>query len=248
MAVETAKRQRQRGVTLVELLVAMLVSLVLMAGIVEIFLSNKRTYRLQEALARVQEDGRFAVEALNRDIRLGGYPQNALPPVAAFPNPASTSVTAAPTRANWEADPDHLVVQYESYDVDPTSGVVGVRDCLGRIIAPGNQVVNWYSIDADGTAPDGLACVGSGAPGDAPQVLVEGVTDLQVTYGVDVDVASAPLDGSPNRYFTANAVPDWSRVLAVRVQLTVRSGVDDDAGNPLTRNFITTIPVRNNIP
>ncbi len=65
--------QRQRGLSLVELMVAMALSLLLMLGVIQIFLSSKQTYSTNSALSRVQESGRFAMEFLIQDIRNTGY-------------------------------------------------------------------------------------------------------------------------------------------------------------------------------
>ncbi len=63
----------QRGLTLVEVMVALVIGLVLMTGIIELFIGSKQTYTLQEAMARVQENGRFAVGQLNLDLRMAGH-------------------------------------------------------------------------------------------------------------------------------------------------------------------------------
>lgn len=65
--------QGQRGLSLVELLVAMTLSLLLMAGVLQTFLASKQTYSANTALSRVQENGRFAMEFLSSDIRHAGY-------------------------------------------------------------------------------------------------------------------------------------------------------------------------------
>ncbi len=65
--------QRQRGLSLVELMVAMALSLLLMLGVIQIFLSSKQTYSTNSALSRVQESGRFAMGFLTQDIRNTGY-------------------------------------------------------------------------------------------------------------------------------------------------------------------------------
>lgn len=65
--------QRQRGLSLVELMVAMTLSLLLMLGVIQIFLSSKQTYSTNSALSRVQESGRFAMDFLTQDIRNTGY-------------------------------------------------------------------------------------------------------------------------------------------------------------------------------
>lgn len=65
--------QRQSGLSLVELMIAMALSLLLMLGVIQIFLSSKQTYSTNSALSRVQESGRFAMEFLAQDIRNTGY-------------------------------------------------------------------------------------------------------------------------------------------------------------------------------
>lgn len=69
----TAPRRRQYGLTLVEIMVAIAVSLVLLTGVIQIFAGTKATYRVQENLGRLQENGRFALDFLARDIRMAGY-------------------------------------------------------------------------------------------------------------------------------------------------------------------------------
>ena len=63
----------QNGFSLVELLVAMVLGLVVSAAAVQIFASNKNTYRLETALSRLQENGRFIVDNMVKDIRMAGY-------------------------------------------------------------------------------------------------------------------------------------------------------------------------------
>ncbi|WP_017926233.1 PilW family protein [Thioalkalivibrio sp. HL-Eb18] len=62
-----------RGLTLVELMVAMLIGLLLIGGTISIFISTQQTYRTQEAMSRVQESGRFAIERIARDARQAGH-------------------------------------------------------------------------------------------------------------------------------------------------------------------------------
>lgn len=66
-------RISQRGLTLVEVMVAITISLILLAGVMQIFLSSRQTYRIQDGLARMQENGRFAMQFLSNDIRMAGY-------------------------------------------------------------------------------------------------------------------------------------------------------------------------------
>lgn len=64
---------RQTGLTLVELMVALLLSLILLYGVTTVFMANRQTYTLQDHMARVQENGRYAIQRLVRDLRRAGY-------------------------------------------------------------------------------------------------------------------------------------------------------------------------------
>jgi len=63
----------QKGLTLIELMIAMLLGVFLIGGVLQIFLSTKQTNRMQDSLARLQENGRFAMDFIGRDMRLAGY-------------------------------------------------------------------------------------------------------------------------------------------------------------------------------
>jgi type IV pilus assembly protein PilW len=65
---------KQRGVSLVELMVSVTIGLILLAGVLSIFLSSKVTYFANEKLARLQENGRVALNLMSFDIRTSGYP------------------------------------------------------------------------------------------------------------------------------------------------------------------------------
>ena len=61
-----------RGFTLIELMVAMLLGLIVIAGVGSVFLSNQRVYRTNKALSDVQDSARVAFEMMARDIRTSG--------------------------------------------------------------------------------------------------------------------------------------------------------------------------------
>lgn len=64
---------RQRGLSLVELLVSMALGLLLLAGVIQVVLGSKRSYQAGIALAELQENGRFALEAMAQDLRNAGF-------------------------------------------------------------------------------------------------------------------------------------------------------------------------------
>lgn len=68
----TVKKQAH-GFTLIEIMIALTISLILLAGVFTIMSSSKRTYTLQAELAKLQENARFAMEELAYGIRMAGY-------------------------------------------------------------------------------------------------------------------------------------------------------------------------------
>ncbi len=62
----------QAGVSLIELMIAMVLGLLIMAGVIQLFSASKLTYNMTEGLARVQENARFSFEMLTRDLRMAG--------------------------------------------------------------------------------------------------------------------------------------------------------------------------------
>ncbi|GAB3092370.1 hypothetical protein GCM10027217_03200 [Pseudomaricurvus hydrocarbonicus] len=63
----------QRGFTLVELLVAMTLGIVLSAGVAVLFLESSTNYSQDDETARMQENGRFAVQLLSHELGMAGF-------------------------------------------------------------------------------------------------------------------------------------------------------------------------------
>lgn len=66
-------RGRQRGLSLVELMIALAMGAALIAGITQIFTSNNAAFRTQQAVSRMQENARFAFHFLSSELRQAGY-------------------------------------------------------------------------------------------------------------------------------------------------------------------------------
>lgn len=64
---------RQSGFTLVEIMIAMVLGLIIVAGVIQIFISNNQAYRVTDSHSKLQDNARFALEVLSRDIRSAGF-------------------------------------------------------------------------------------------------------------------------------------------------------------------------------
>jgi type IV pilus assembly protein PilW len=65
--------RRQRGLTLVELLISASIGLVVLGSLLVVYLGSRAAYRSNDSLARVQESGRFAIEFIAQDARVSGF-------------------------------------------------------------------------------------------------------------------------------------------------------------------------------
>lgn len=91
-----------RGFSLVELMVAMTLSLVLLAGALSILYSSKVTYAENDRIARLQEAGRTVVELILRDARAAGFQGCSRP--GTLVTPAITNVLNNPTGLLWNLE------------------------------------------------------------------------------------------------------------------------------------------------
>ena len=65
--------RRQSGFSMVELMISITLGIVLTFGVIQVYTGSKETYRTQEALARMQDNARFALDIIARDLRMSAY-------------------------------------------------------------------------------------------------------------------------------------------------------------------------------
>jgi type IV pilus assembly protein PilW len=84
MNTRTRSAFRQSGVTLVELMIGLGLGILLLFGVGLLFTQNKQSYLQNEQLARLQEEARFALEELARDISMAGFVAETVDTTAIF--------------------------------------------------------------------------------------------------------------------------------------------------------------------
>ena len=130
----------QRGVTLVELMVGMVLGLIVLGAVTTVFLSNSRTYAATESLGRFQENARVAFELMARDVReAAGNPCSRNLPIY--------NVLNAPASA-WYTEFTAGVLGYAGSDAFPDAAFgTGVAQRIA-----GTDAVELKSAVADGVA------------------------------------------------------------------------------------------------
>ena len=63
----------QTGLTLIELMLAMLISMFLMIGTITVFVQSRMNFRVSDSVARLQENVRFAMDVMEPDVRLAKF-------------------------------------------------------------------------------------------------------------------------------------------------------------------------------
>jgi len=66
-------RRIPQGITLVELMVALVISSIILLGVATVYSSSKRSYKIQEEFSRLQENTRFAFLQMTQEIRNAGW-------------------------------------------------------------------------------------------------------------------------------------------------------------------------------
>lgn len=230
--------KRQHGLSIVELMVALAVGMVLIAGILQVFLSSKNTYAVNEAMSRVQENGRFALEFIARSARQAGYidPNDKVnKPYAIIPEGVRCNLADKACSVNGAG----LLADKVSFAFQPPVNVTGRRvDCVGDtsdIDTDDKVVINRFLIKSENTASSALACqrlvldknlnLLGAAKYFEEAALVEGVDKIQIQYGIST--TASDLDSrSVNQYVNADSVTDWNSVLSIRIAVLANSVIE----------------------
>jgi type IV pilus assembly protein PilW len=149
MKMQTIYNTHQRGLSLVELMVTLLLGLIIMAGVIQIFISNKATYTVQEGLVQIQENMRFAFETMAHDIRMSGYLgcSRSVDTNIALSNPHNHFNPTFGIQG-WEANgtgPTTTAIALDAYAV-ATASTNGV----GATTVGTSEVARWDTLDTDG--------------------------------------------------------------------------------------------------
>lgn len=232
-------KSSQSGFSLVELMIAMTLSLMLLGAVIQVFLSSKLTSELSNDVSRVQENGRFSLEFLARDIRMAGYSN--LPRHRSTPNILNTSCDSFnPCTSNGAGNnSDRIAVT-----LNPLPDATGAEtDCTGANVNANDQIANVYYVSTDNaTGISSLMCRGYNLTTNtwnaSEQPLVDGIDNMQILYGIDSTEDDRNLS-QVNRFVDASSVSaaDWNSIRAVRLALLASSGTQNGAAEDKMRSY-----------
>lgn len=73
MEIKKMNQRRTKGFSIVELMVAILIGLIILAGVIQVVVTSKTTFLGQEEMSFIQENARYAVDVIGKDIQSAGY-------------------------------------------------------------------------------------------------------------------------------------------------------------------------------
>lgn len=187
-------RKKTKGFTLIEMMVAMVIGLIILAGVFVVYLSSKKTFNLGSSMVNVHENGRFAINYLVKDIQRAGWIDTDITPSEGFSltQPLTNFINNQSVAGGENSD--GITVRY-----------YGDTDCKGDVPASG-IVENTYQLVA-GDELSELQCNGI--------TLLSNVESFQLRYGV--------LSQQGVRYVSAGSITPQSIIKSVQVGLTVAS-------------------------
>ena len=218
----------ERGFSIVELMIALLLGLILLGGVIQVFLSSRQTYNANEAMSRMQENGRFALEFIARSARLAGYTGPEF--TSTKPLPLVKPGLPAPYPADFAScndctggAGDRIAFMYQP-PIDPAilPAQPNRFDCRGNAFSGNDRlIINSYYVSGGSLRCKTITQIaGGGWPLAGTDIeLVEGVDRLEVLYGID----TAGDSRSANQYVSADRVTNWNRVRSIRVAVLANS-------------------------
>ncbi|MES2951952.1 MAG: PilW family protein [Pseudomonadota bacterium] len=241
---------RQRGVTLIELMISLAIGLVVVGAVLVSFVGSGRAGRYQAALGQMNQDAQVGLNLLAREVQMAGYvsPGQTLGgapgifgcdstrsgTVSPFTDPEAAGAT---TCMPWTADfVSALEVVYEAdlRTTVPSGAPPDPSDCLGAGItatSPNFFITrNRYHVQQSASGRNELHCSSPAATGNT-QPLIENVEEMQLWYGVAaaaapdtvVRYARAGRDASTLGTINAVGAAEWGNVISVRICLLMRS-------------------------
>ncbi|HEY1609285.1 MAG TPA: PilW family protein [Paraburkholderia sp.] len=213
------------GHTLLEMTIAVALGLVVVAGTVATYRSQRAAFGYAADAARIRDAGINALVLIGDQIQMAGF----VPAGSSWDSSAPPLFGCSAGRANVTQDSvtctslssrsDGIALGYVADGQSTWLSTAGeVTDCLGQGVGlPGTVVVNaFHAKPSTSSAESELYCEGSGHAGTA-QPLIEGVERLRLRYWLDGAAQSA--DASELRS------DQWADVAAVDLCVLVRGAV-----------------------
>ncbi|MGA9031454.1 MAG: PilW family protein [Sulfuricaulis sp.] len=212
-----------RGFSLVELMVALTIGLIILSAVSMLFVGSKKTYTAQDSLARLQENARFAMQFLTKDLRLAGYYGciSDIAPDSVYSTLNNSTDFAYNAQVPLEGLNHGTGTWYPSASTTLPSGIVSGTDAITiRVADAGSSIflTNEMSNKTDGLTVNSVSDISSG---DIIMVSDCASTDIMNVTGFSgLQILHAPGSGNPSnstqtlsKVYSPSTGPGGTRVM-----------------------------------
>lgn len=212
---------RQRGMSLIELMIGMTLGLMILLGLTSLFVQSKRSFKQDELTARMQEDARFAMGELRHDIGIAGFWGNALD--GGIITEIGTIAAAAGATAQLYTYTTPLTVADNVATTDTLLGqslddVVAGTDALAMAKVEGSTTAT-AAADASGSTTDANVAAARTAllasSGAIPYLQTNGVVAVMTTADDAPSTAAATTVPAEYSYWKYDPEIYWVRNWAI---------------------------------
>ncbi|MBC7456578.1 MAG: PilW family protein [Massilia sp.] len=226
---------RQRGLTVAELLIAVVIGALVALLAVTLLLTSNAGFLAQAQAASVDEAGRFALASIERAARqaafvdweredmAAGLDPGAPPRIRgldAATLPASSAALANP-RPHAVNGSDILALRFAG--AGPDEGDGSMTTCAGFSVGAGQDGWSIFYVGRNAAGVAELRCKYKGASNWSAEAVIGGVDSFQVLYGVDTDTVP---DGTANSYLSASDINALDTTLALDGATDAQRGRD----------------------
>ena len=234
--------RKQRGVSLVEIMVAITIGMLLMLGLGTVFVSVAQTSKLSQTMSAVQDSERTAIAFLNNSIRSSGYLTTPLTTTSAAQFVAdSTFTTPGQTILGTNTGTDNLYVRFVA-----ASGVTASQGCSSNLTSNALYTDKFYVATSGSNTY--LTCDETVSGTTTTINLVPNLSSMSIVYGIDPNCT-----GSVTEYLPASSVPAtvWgstcsppagAQLKTINFTLAFKNPLAGQPSQPTTVKINQTIP------
>jgi type IV pilus assembly protein PilW len=144
---------KQKGITLIELLVALAIFGIVLGAIYRLFTAQTRAYTIQDEAVEVQQTVRGAMEILLRDLRMTGYDDDNSASTVTITTPIVTPVQSSDITVSYEYQNQKYAVRYwRNGAMSTLDRQVTINDVAGtpeHILENVNALAFTYGVDTN---------------------------------------------------------------------------------------------------
>lgn len=248
---------KQRGFTIIEVIIASVIGMFLMASVFNLFITTNRSIALSDGLSQNQEVGRFAMEYLTRYIRQAGYTSDFTqyaPPILMKTDSANCVDNPGLAQCNSLDETTITCSNGAEKDACSTNNPAGIHgdrlaitsvaeagslSCTGTVLAASSKIANVFWVSAEPDTEYELRCrtydYGDKTWIDNPVSIVNNVESLEMQIGI----AAEKKDRNASKYINLSTLENDSSIELDNIR-SIRIAVLTSSLDELDKNKVKT--------